>query len=173
MPSTNELSVNGLHHGAFRHEKGNNQLNAEKGTQLDIDYTYKSSRWNIFINPFISYFDNFIFLNPTGEWSLLPHAGQIYTYEQSKALLTGGEIEVNYSRTEKWNFTSQADVVYSKNITDNYPLPFTPPARWTTSAEYILNLNKILSMLSVKIAYQHIFPQNRIARNEKKLPEQI
>ena len=41
MPSTNESPVNGLHYGAFRHEKGNNQLNAEKGTQLDIDYTYK------------------------------------------------------------------------------------------------------------------------------------
>lgn len=170
MPSANELAVNGLHHGAFRHEKGNPELKSEKGIQLDMDYMFKNRQFSFVFNPFFGYFDNFTFLNPTGEWSVLPHAGQIYAYQQAKAIIAGAETEMGYSLNDQWSFSSQADYVYNRNITDNYPLPFTPPARWTNSIEYATNTNKSLKHWSVKLSHQQIFAQHHISRNEEATP---
>ena len=35
-------------------------------------------------------------LRPMGEWSVLPHAGQIYQYSGARALFMGGEIKFQY-----------------------------------------------------------------------------
>lgn len=47
------------------------------------------------VSSFAGWFDNYIYLRPTGEWSVLPHAGQIYQYSGARALFMGGEINFN------------------------------------------------------------------------------
>lgn len=170
FPGANELAANGVHHGAFRHEKGSNRLHSERGYQMDVDYLFKNSIWSIVVNPFFTYFDNYIYLNPTGKWSVLPHAGQIYAYEQARAIITGGEINIGYALNETWSFSSEADYVYNINIDNGYPLPFSPPARWTNSVEYLSNPQKTLQHFSAKLSNRMIFDQHRIALNEEKTP---
>jgi iron complex outermembrane receptor protein len=77
-PTAGELSSNGVHHGAFRHEQGNSSLNPERGIQWDGEYRYRDDRWEVTVSPFLSHFSNYIFLEPSGAWSILPHTGQIY-----------------------------------------------------------------------------------------------
>ena len=39
LPGGNELASNGVHHGTFRHEKGDATLSSEQGWQIDASYT--------------------------------------------------------------------------------------------------------------------------------------
>ena len=39
LPGVNELASNGVHHGTFRHEKGDATLSSEQGWQIDKKYT--------------------------------------------------------------------------------------------------------------------------------------
>ena len=80
LPGANELAANGVHHGTFRHEQGDTNLKSEQGWQMDASYNLRYNGFSISVSPFVSWFSNYIFLRPTGEWSVLPHAGQIYRY---------------------------------------------------------------------------------------------
>lgn len=135
-PSANEVASNGVHHGAFRHEKGNSDLRPESGYQLDMEYRYDGERGRIALSPFVTYFSNYIFLEPTGEWSLLPHAGQVYVFRQSKALITGGEVAAEYDLDPRWRVAGSLEYVYNRNLDDQYPLPFSPPLVIDTELTY-------------------------------------
>lgn len=169
-PSANELAANGVHHGAFRHEKGDSSLVSEKGYQLDVEYEFVRPTFSFKLNPFVSYFSNYIYLNPTGEWSVLPHTGQIYRYTQSNAFLVGGEASLEYLFAKGWSFASDVEYMYNINLSDGYPLPFSPPAVFSNALSYSGNANKLLQQYTFTIVNQHVFAQNRIARNELKTP---
>ncbi|MGI6073333.1 MAG: TonB-dependent receptor [Fermentimonas sp.] len=169
-PGANELASNGVHHGAFRHEKGNSELKPELGYQLDADYSFVSSNWQLRINTFVTWFTNYIFLEPTGEWSVLPHAGQIYRYNQSKAFMTGGELMIDYGFYEKWRASSAMEYVYNINLTDDYPLPFSPPSSIVSSITYNDSGRGMVGQYILGVENRAIFAQNRIARNEDTTP---
>lgn len=46
LPGGNELASNGVHHGTFRHEKGDATLSSEQGWQIDASYTLAYKKWN-------------------------------------------------------------------------------------------------------------------------------
>lgn len=169
-PGANELASNGVHHGAFRHEMGNEDLDSEKGYQLDIDYQYTGRRLNIRLNPFVTWFTNYIFLEPSGNWSVLPHAGQVYSYRQSEAFMAGGELMVDYRFNENWSVASDIEYLYNINLTDNYPLPFSPPTVATNSLDYSGTGRGLLLQYTVGIENRWVMAQNRIAKNEDKTP---
>jgi|AGTN01.3.fsa_nt_gi Outer membrane receptor proteins, mostly Fe transport len=169
-PSANELASNGVHHGAFRHEKGNPGLRSEKGYQLDMDYRYSSRKFTLTLNPFASYFSNYIYLEPSGTWSILPHTGQIYEYRRAKTLMAGGEAIVHYAFDSTWSVSSDLEYVYNLNSTDGYPLPFSPPTVITTDLTYSGNGRKALVQYMLQVENQWILSQNRIAKNEEKTP---
>ena len=169
-PLANELASNGIHHGAFRHEQGNSNLLPEQSYQLDAGYEYSTSKWNISATPFVSYFSNYIFLDPTGEWSILPHSGQIYRYRQAKVWLGGGELSARYSFNAYWSASASIDYIYNLNITDGYPLPFSVPAKTALDIGYSSPASGICRNYSVSVRADYIFAQNRIARNEEPTP---
>ena len=185
-PGANELASNGLHHGAFRHEQGNNNLNSEKGYQLDLDYQFQKNKFSLMLNPFIGWFENYIYLEPTGSWSILPHAGQIYRYNEAEAILTGGELMLGYEIDDNWKLNADVEYVYNRDATDSYALPFTPPTVVTTSLSYLENgLNQnfrggyfekwsgrriSINNYEIKIENRWILDQNSISRNELTTP---
>lgn len=172
-PSANELASNGVHHGAFRHEKGNTQLLSEKGYQLDVGYEYASRLVSFSATPFVSYFSNYIFLEPSGRWSILPHSGQLYEYQQAKAIVAGGEIAGTYHFTRHWSASANAEYIYNLNLTDGYPLPFSPPATLSANISYSGTGQKALKTYVIRFENNYIAPQNRIARNEEKTPQAL
>lgn len=168
LPGVNELASNGIHHGTFRHEQGDSSLVSEKGLQTDLAYTYFTGKVSVSVNPFVSIFKNYIYLNPTGVWSVLPHAGQIYKFSQAKALAAGGEISVNVALSKRLNFDSNFEHVNLQNLTDGYPLPFSPPASVLNGIEWQLNRSgHLLKNSSIKLEHHLVFSQHRIARNEE------
>ena len=91
IPTAAELSVNGVHHGTFRHERGNPDLYSERGWQFDLNISWHVENFYIDLTPSFNYYDNFIYLRPTSEFSDLPCGGQVFEYTQNRAVYTGGE----------------------------------------------------------------------------------
>ena len=171
-PGANELASNGLHHGAFRHEQGNGDLSSERGYQLDIDYHYEKGSFNVRLNPFLSWFKNYIYLEPTGSWSVLPHAGQIYRYNESEAIVAGGELMAGYNISNRLSVNGDVEYVFNRNIADNYALPFTPPTVVTTDITYSVRGRErsLVSEYEIKLENRWVMNQNSVARNETATP---
>lgn len=171
LPTAIELASNGIHHGSFRHEKGNPDLQPEKGWVVDVSAQFKNQQFQIAVSPYLYYFSNYIFLKPSGQFSPLPHGGQIYLYEQSKALISGMEFSFEATFFEKLNTRMNVAYIYNQQITENsssdYPLPFTPPASVFTELNYRLkNKAKTVANTQFTIHNRSVFNQNRIAQNE-------
>lgn len=131
FPGINELASNGVHHGSFRHDRGDANLNPERALQINLGYNYNSTRIKISLSSFYNYFWNYIYGTPTGLWSVLPHSGQIYQYKQNKALLMGGEAIFQWQILPWLNYDASLEYVYTYNIDRDTPLPFSPPLRAT------------------------------------------
>lgn len=164
LPGANELTANGMHHGTFRHEQGDASLDSEKGWQLDASYLYEGDRVRVQLSPFISLFDNYIYLRPTGEWSVLPHTGQIYRFTGAKALFAGGELSLGARLVGHLYYELKGECVYTRNRDESTALSFSPPA----SCRNILAWRA--KNFSVQAEYQYIDSQHRVSKNEDTTP---
>lgn len=164
LPGANELASNGVHHGTFRHEQGDASLSSEQGWQLDASYSLEYRRFRLTVSPFASWFDNYIYLKPTGEWSVLPDAGQIYRYTGAKAIFAGGEVNFSVDILRHLSYQFVGEYVYTYNCDEHIPLSFSPPA----TMRNIVTWKKKAYRFSVEC--QSIATQNRVARNEDRTP---
>jgi len=169
IPSAPELTSNGVHHGTFRHEMGDSTLTSERSFQLDLGLRYEFKKISMGLSPFITWFPNFIYLSPTGEFSFLPDAGQVYQYRQSEALFTGGEFTFSVAVFKNLVFHNQSQYVYAANLNDGYPFPFIPAASMVNALRYELKgAGTHCRNIYGEIELQTTAPQNRVARNELK-----
>ncbi|MDR2414673.1 MAG: TonB-dependent receptor [Odoribacteraceae bacterium] len=160
LPGANELAANGVHHGTFRHEQGDPSLLPERGWQVDLSYSYRGGAWSLSASPFLAFFGNYIYLKPTGEWSALPHAGQIYRYAGARSLFAGGELSLGIDLPLGFSYRLSGEYVYSRNLDDRSPLSFSPP----TQARNTIAWEK--SGFRLHAEWQHIATQRRTAKNE-------
>jgi iron complex outermembrane receptor protein len=168
VPTPNELSVNGIHHGTFRHEKGDPELDAERSWQFDLNFSYHIDRFLISITPFYNYYDNYIYLKPTSDFSNLPGGGQIFQYTQNDAVFLGGELFIDYHVTKNFHMELGAEYVANYNLDTQLPLPFTPPLSTVLDIEYKMpQLSSILTNAFVNLNTRFTAAQNRVDRNEK------
>jgi len=175
LPTAIELGANGIHHGSFRHERGDSNLDPEKGYVLDTKLNYRKNDLKASLSPYLYYFENYIFLNPSGGFSILPHAGQVYQFTQSEALLTGIEFDINSVFAEKWHTQFTFEYLYNQQVTDdrscNYPLPFTPPVNGFIEVDYeFLQKSKTFNDTEIFANSAFALEQDRIAQNEEITP---
>lgn len=171
MPTPPELSENGVHHGTFRHEKGDPNLDPETGYQLDLGFAYHAPDLLLKATPFFNYFDNYIYLRPSGTFSPLPDAGQVYQYTQASVIHTGFEAFAEYHLIEPLHISSGAQYVWNVNMETGLPLPFTPPFSVSSQVEYSLEkVATFLPELSLSLEHVGALAQNRTDRNEKATP---
>lgn len=171
LPTAIELGANGIHHGSFRHERGDATLDTEKGYALDFKTTFHKNNWEVAVSPYVYYFDNYIFLKPSGQFSILPHGGQIYQYTQSKALLSGFEVAIQKQFNNQFDAQLIYEFINNRQLTANnklgYYLPFTPPNTLFGKVNYRLeNSIGILNNISFQMNGKYAFEQNHIAQNE-------
>ena len=164
LPGANELAANGVHHGTFRHEQGDTNLKSEQGWQMDASYNLRYNGFSISVSSFVSWFSNYIFLRPTGEWSVLPHAGQIYRYTGAEALFAGTEATIDIHFLRSFNYRISGEYVYTYNCDEHIPLSFSPPF----SMRNTLTWQRKQVMLYAE--WQSIARQNRVERNEDRTP---
>ncbi|MGO3813144.1 TonB-dependent receptor [Mesonia sp.] len=175
IPTAIELGANGIHHGSFRHEQGDVNLDPEKGWVADAKLSFKDKSFSWAVNPYAYYFTNYIFLKPTGNFSVLPHSGQLFKYTQSEALLSGVEVEVEKTFFSKLRTLAVAEYLYNKQITSNrsrnYPLPFTPANNLFLETGYTLwQENKTFQAVEVYLNARLAMKQDQIAQGEEVTP---
>lgn len=174
FPTAIELASNGVHHGAFRHEKGNPNLDPEKGVAFDLRATVQTETFSTTISPYAYYFTNYIFLKPTGTFSILPDSGQIYEYTQSKALITGFEWKAEKRFWDRLTVEGVFEFIYNKQLDNgkkgNYPLPFSTPANFFGQVSYTFNDWKAFHNSEVFVNGKWYAEQKRIAQGEDLTP---
>ncbi|MEH0153538.1 TonB-dependent receptor [Limibacter armeniacum] len=172
-PEINEVGINGIHHGTFRHEWGNRNLSPESGYQLDLAWQLTKRGFSFSASPFLNYFTNFIYLKPSGSFLApgvtkpLPGAGQVYTYVESETLHTGFEVSLRQQLTQNWALLQTGEYVWHQNLQTKTPIPFTPPFSATLELEYIKSIaSDWLKKVKGNLRYRWTAAQERVDRNE-------
>lgn len=140
MPIAKELAANGVNYHHFSYEVGDPDLNPESSYQLDVLAEYSKSVFALGITPFINYFPNYIFLNPTSEHDrLYGNGNQVFYYTQSEVFRSGLEIHSHIQLFEFLQLGLIGEYVYSLQLSGDkkgFSLPFSPPASLLINLKY-------------------------------------
>lgn len=140
MPIAKELGANGVNYHHFSYEVGNPDLDPETAYQLDAGMEWHSPRFAIGLSPFLTYFSNYIYLNPSYEHDrLYGNGNQIFIYTQSQVIRYGGEIHSHYQLLRSLKLGLIGEYVYSLQLTgekEGFTLPFSPPASMILHLKY-------------------------------------
>lgn len=112
------------------------------------------------LSPYVSWYSHYIYLKPTGEWSVLPHTGQIYRYTGAKAIIAGTEIALDIKLSSARKYACLGEYNYTYNRDEYIPLTFSPPASMRNRVTWEQKYFNIYAEL------QSIASQHRVARNE-------
>lgn len=165
FPAAYELAANGVHHGTFRHEQGNPDLQTETGYQLDVRLTGYSGKLTWEVSPYAGYYDNFLYLGPSARFSHLPHAGQLYAFRQANVFRTGSELLVRYALRANVSVTATAEYLFAHNLDEGMALPWTPPFKSEVSANWQPFLNAD-NEFYLRGTFTGVSAQNLVDRNE-------
>ena len=90
MPIAKELAANGVNYHRFSYEEGKSDLDAEVSYQIDIGAEYNKNHFAVGFTPFVNYFPNYIYLNPSDKHDSQYGLGnQIFYYTQSSVFRYG------------------------------------------------------------------------------------
>lgn len=174
MPIAKELAANGVNYHYFRYERGNADLNPERSLQLDLGAEIKKEKWLMSFSPFVNYFSNYIYLNPTAELDILYGAGnQVFNYTQTEVLRYGAELSVLHKLNEKLSFEFLGEFVYSEQKSGakrGYTLPFSPPPSGIINATYKPISKGLLSSPYFAVDFRMTAEQANIVPPEKVTP---
>lgn len=170
-PNVSELSSNGVHEGTLRYELGNENLKPESSLQLDYEIGYNSDHVSARLNLFANMIDHYIYIHKlpsvNGGDSIREDV-PVYTYQQGKAMLTGGEftLDIHPHPLDWLHFENSFSYVNSQlmNQTDSTKyLPFTPAPKWRSELRVEFDkVSKQFSNVFASVGVDHYFAQNHI-----------
>ena len=132
VPIPKELGADGINYHIFRYEKGNPQLDPEESYQLDCGIFWDNQVLTIQIDPYLNYFPNYIYMNPTPDYV---EGLQLYNYAQSRVFRWGFEAQVDYAISSHWEAQLKGEYLYAEQLSGEkkgYTLPFSTP--WSVDA---------------------------------------
>jgi iron complex outermembrane recepter protein len=140
MPDAKELAANGVNYHQFSYEKGDASLQPEIAYQLDGTIGFETSKWGIQTTPFVNYFSNYIYLNPTAnhDW-LYGNGNQVFEYSQAAVLRYGTELDAHYQLFKPLSVAFTAEMVVARQLSgekQGYSLPFSPPHSVVFNVQY-------------------------------------
>ena len=165
-PDINELFSNGLHHGSASLEFGNLQLKQERAYSLNAALNYNHNKLRFQVEPYLHYFNNYIYLKPTGETQLsIRGAFPVFTYIQTDASYAGTDITIKYQLATHWTTELDGALLLVKDQRNQTFIYGIPAQRTTAKLKYTFD------GLSLKNAYwivssSYTAKQNRIETNE-------
>ena len=153
-PNVAEVSSNGVHPGTNTYQIGN--LNkAEFSNQIDIGFVYASEYVVINTSLFANSIENFIYnqklVTATGADSIIIAGNQTFKFQQGKARLYGGEMNIDFHPIKNIHFENSFSVVNGLNKSNNEGktlndsskyLPFIPPFHGVSELRYDFNCTK-------------------------------
>lgn len=158
MPNPKELAANGVNYHFYRYEKGDEDINPERSYQFDVSTEWNYQNWAIQVSPFVNYFSNYIYLNPTSDFDYLSGAGnQIFNYSQSKVFRYGGEIHAHIDVFKNIELGTSLEYVKSRQLSGDkkgFGLPFSPPLSVLINPKYNFNSKGIFLNPYFSVSYR-------------------
>ena len=168
MPLANELASDGVNYHMYRYERGNIDLNPEESYQVDLAIDHSNQWFTLGISPFVNYFDNFIYLNPTPNYY---ETLQIYEYTQSKVFRFGGEVKAGVNLTDALRMDASLEYVYARQTSGpkkDFTLPFSPPLSGLFSINYQFKDVLFFQQPLITIDFRATAAQNEIVPPEER-----
>mgnify|MGYP002515989853 FL=1 len=168
MPIAKELGMDGVNYNLFRYEKGNTSLKPEESYQVDAGIVYEKGLLSVQLTPYLNYFPNYIYLNPTPQYK---EGLQLYYYTQAKVLRWGFEASVSWKILPCLRLDADGEYLYARQLSGEkkgYGLPFSTP--WSARAElrYLLPTQNSAKSGFVALEWQVVGTQDRIVPPEEK-----
>ena len=132
MPIPKELGADGVNYHIFRYERGNASLDPEESYQLDMGIHWDNDVVCIQVDPYVNYFPNYIYLNPTAQYV---EGLQLYHYMQARVLRYGVEAQATWVIDDHWETELKGEYLYAEQLSGQkkgYTLPFSTP--WSADA---------------------------------------
>lgn len=171
MPIAKELAANGVNYHNFSYEVGNSQLSPEISYQLDAGIEFSTTNFAIEFTPFLNYFSNYIYLNPTSAHDrLYGNGNQVFNYTQSEVLRYGAELHAHYQILKPLQIGIIGEYVYSEQRSGEkkgFTLPFSPPASVILNAKCQKHKIKFVESAYLSVDYKLTAPQNNIVPPEE------
>ncbi|MCG8579775.1 MAG: TonB-dependent receptor [Bacteroidales bacterium] len=170
MPTAQELAANGINYHYFRYEVGDADLSPEVSWQLDAGVEYAEPLFAVGASPFLNYFSNYIYLNPTSEFN---QGYQVFYYNQSRVLRYGGEIHAHYQLFNALTLGIIGEYVYSRQLSgekEGYTLPFSPPASAIINLKYRKDILGFAQNAYFSVDYRLTAAQNEVVPPEDPTP---
>ncbi len=171
IPIAKELAANGVNYHHFSYEVGNTDLSPEISYQLDAGIEYSTKRFAIGTTPFLNYFSNYIYLNPSSEHDrLYGNGNQVFYYTQSQVLRYGAELHAHYELFKSLQLGIIGEYVYSEQLSGEkkgFTLPFSPPPSGIFNIKYKKQKMKFVENAYLSIDYRITAPQNNIVPPEE------
>ena len=135
-PIAKELGADGVNYHIFRYEQGNADLQAEESYQTDLSVEWGNELVDVRFDPFVQYFPNYIYLNPTPDYC---EGLQLYRYSQAQVFRAGAEAMLTVRPWKYMDLNLRGDYVFARQLSGEkagYSLPFTPPWRITPEVKF-------------------------------------
>ena len=135
-PIAKELGADGINYHIFRYEEGNSALQPEECYQTDLSVAWENDLLHVQADPFVGYFPNYIYLNPTPDYC---EGLQLYRYSQAQVFRTGAEAMLTVRPWRYLDLSVQGDYVFARQLSGDkagYGLPFAPPWRITPEVRF-------------------------------------
>lgn len=135
-PIPKELGANGVNYHIFRYEQGCSDLDPEVSYQLDAGIFWGNDRLSVQVDPFVNYFPNYIYLNPTPDYA---EGLQLYCYTQARVFRWGIEAKATYAFNSHWEAEAQGEYLYARQRSGakkGFALPFSTPWSMTVGGRY-------------------------------------
>lgn len=158
-PATEELFSCGAHESTLSYDIGNPELKSEQALNLDLSLRKNEGRVTGSLNLYRNAVDDFIYQNAVVSGGKLQKVDELqaYRFQQNKATLTGGELQVSYALADFWSLTAMADTVRGKLNSGDY-IPRMPADRAGLGVHYLgLNWGGFVQQ-------QWVSKQDRLAR---------
>ncbi|WP_298649501.1 TonB-dependent receptor [uncultured Proteiniphilum sp.] len=167
-PTPKELGSDGVNYHIFRYERGDYNLQAEEAYQMDMGISWQNSMMTIQWEPFLNYFPNYIYLNPTPEY----YEGlQMYHYAQARVIRYGFETDIQLQLTRQFTLGMQSEYLYAEQLSGDkkgYSLPFSPPWSANFSIGYHPGRGFLGTDGDILLEYKVTGSQERIVPPEEK-----
>ena len=166
-PDINELFSNGLHHGSAALEFGDLSLKQERSYSLNAAFNYNHNRLQVQVEPYFHYFQNYIYLQPSGEIQLsIRGAFPVFRYIQTNTRYIGTDINIGYRITNNLTTEAQAALLYVKDVVSDKYIFGIPAQRVSGRLKYTF-----AEALSLRDGYLWIGPSYTARQNRVELDQ--
>jgi len=159
-PGINELYSNGLHQGVSGIEEGDTELIKEKALKGTVEYKWvPNTYFTIDALAYYQVFDDYIFLNPTGEIRpTIRGAFPVFKYEQTDANIYGLDLSTQFTIQNAVQGVLKYSYLKGTDTTKDKPLVFMSPNRLFVSLSYQMNTRVVFEQSNILADQDFLLP---------------